>query len=169
MSAQAKLRPATTATSHLTASDMRLLKWVGDPPVLKADGFSVGNWRYENARAIALHGKTSRIITPYDVLGKDQYGKEIRRPNGISKEYVWHKNNKTGYVLAVEDDDARVILGRCPHEFRDVTNVADPSKVRNEPIILKGVPAHPAHAMQGKSNIVAPNLVDKYLNRNPGV
>lgn len=148
---------------------MRLIKWVGDPPVLKADGWSVANWRYENARTIAVPGKAERIITPYDVL-KTSDGREIHKPNGLSREYYWHRNTPN-FVLEVDEADARIILSRQPHEFRDVTDVADPSTVTNTPIILQDRPAHPAHEEQDHRIVVPsqpvgrPDFLSDYRRR----
>lgn len=100
----------------------RRLKWVGDPPVLRKDGWSVANWAYERKRTIALAGFAERIINQSDIPG-------------LSRSYKWDKD-LPGYVLDVEFGDARVILERCPHEFKDVTDVPDPSTVTNTPIIL---------------------------------
>jgi hypothetical protein len=112
----------------------RLLKWVGAPPVLKSDGWSVANWRYENHRPIAVPGKTERIIEPVDRF-RDERGRHVVVPNGLKRTYHWHRH-LPNFVLEVDEDDARIILTREPHEFRDVTDVADPSKVTNTPRIL---------------------------------
>lgn len=138
----------------------RLLKWVGDPPVLKADGWTVANWRYENARTIAVPGKTERIITKFDeVRDESGLGHAKRVPNGLTRDYYWHRN-LPDFVLEVEEADARIILARQPHEFRDVTDVVDPSKVRNTPIILQDQPAHPAHEQQPQ-RLVVPKTVGR--------
>lgn len=112
----------------------RLLKWVGDPQRLKADGFSVANWKYEQHRAIALPGLSARMIKPYDVLGKDHFGREVRRPNGLKREYYWSKN-LPGFVLEVDAADAEIILKRAPHEFVDVTGIDDPTYIHSDLII----------------------------------
>lgn len=113
----------------------RLLKWLGDPPRLREDGFTVANWRYENHRVIAIQGLTSRLIEPFDVIGRDQYGRPVKKPNGLKRRYEWHKH-LPNFVLEVDEDDARIILMRQPYEFRDVTDIVDPSKVRHDPIIV---------------------------------
>jgi hypothetical protein len=113
----------------------RLLKWVGDPVVLRKDGFRVANWKYENKRVIPVPGKSRRVITPYDVIGKDQYGRPVTKPNGLSQEYVWHKNTPN-YVIPVKTQDAMIILERCGKEFIDVTDERDPAKVHKTPIIM---------------------------------
>lgn len=148
----------------------RLIKWVGDPPVLKADGWSVANWRYENARTIAVPGRTERILTPYDEI-RDEFGHVKFVPNGLSREYHWH-TTLPEFVLEVSEADARIILARQPHEFRDVTDVADPSKVRNTPIILQDQPAHPAHeqpqrpVMAVAKNLGRADFLSEYQRRN---
>lgn len=153
---------------------VRLLKWVGDPPVLKADGWSVANWKYENARTISMPFLTERIITKHDVIGRDTFGREVHKANGLSRDYHWH-SRLPNFVLEVDEDDARIILTRQPHEFRDVTNVADPSQVRNDPIILKAGDAEPVvvpgdQKSQRPHRIVLPKrttFLDEY-KRNRG-
>lgn len=100
----------------------RLLKWVGDPPVYRADGWTVANWQYERKRTIALAGFAERIINKSD-------------DPRLSRSYHWQKN-LPNFVLDVDENDARVILELCPHEFRDVTDVPDPATVTNTPVIL---------------------------------
>lgn len=112
----------------------RLLKWIGDPPVVKADGWSVANWRHENARPIAMPRLARREITPYDEF-KTRDGRKVFKPNGLSREYVWDVN-LVNFVLEVDEADARIIMMRQPYEFADVTNVADPSTVHHSPIVL---------------------------------
>lgn len=120
----------------MTAPDLyRLLKWVGDPIVLRKDGFRVANWKYENKRIIPVRGKSTRVIEPFDVIGKDQYGQKITKPNGLSQEYVWYKNTPH-FVIPVKTQDAMIILARCGKEFIDVTDVRDPATVHKSPIIM---------------------------------
>ena len=100
----------------------RLIKWVGDPPVLRKDGWRVANWHYENRRVIALHGHAERFF-------------EKSIDPRLSRSYHWDKD-LPDYILPVEMGDARVILELCPHEFKDVTDHPNPSTVHNTPIIL---------------------------------
>lgn len=112
----------------------RLLKWVGQAPMLRKDRWSVANWKYENRRRIAS-ARHTLIITPYDIVGKDDDGNPITKPNGISQEYVWDWRNKSR-ILLVKGEDAEIILRRYGNEFVDVSNIAEPEKVHNKPIIL---------------------------------
>lgn len=82
----------------------------------------MANWKYENKRTIAIWGKTERIINKSD-------------DPRLTRSYKWDAH-LLNFVLNVEIGDARVILERCPHEFKDVTDVADHSTVTNDPIIL---------------------------------
>jgi hypothetical protein len=103
-------------------TERRLIKWLGDPPVLRKNGWSVANWRYENRRVIALPGFVERVI-------------DKSLDPRLTRSYHWDKD-LPNYVLPMELGDARVLLERCPHEFRDVTEVLDPSTVQHTPVIL---------------------------------
>lgn len=112
----------------------RLIKWVGDPAVLKSDGFGVANWKHENSRAYPLD-------MPMNVSADTERVLE-QGTGGLSRTYAWTKRTTVGsnghatWVLPVDERDAAIILRIAPTEFRDVTNVSDPSKVRSQPIIL---------------------------------
>ena len=114
---------------------IRLLKWVGDPPVLRKDGWRVANWKYENRRVIPVPGHSRRILEPFDVIGKDQYGRPVHKPNGLSRRYVWEPNCPN-YTIPVLATDAAIILKIAGSEFLDVTDEPDPGKVYKRPIIL---------------------------------
>jgi hypothetical protein len=109
----------------------RMLKWVGDPPVWKADGWRVANWRYENRRAFPVEfppghpGDTQRALGVAD---------------GLSRNYMWCNANR--YVVEVTDRDAEIIMKACPHEFKDVTGIPEEEwrNVHNDPIILPRAP-----------------------------
>lgn len=102
-------------------TEMRKIKWIGDPPVLRKDGWSVGNWRYENKRLIAMKG-TSRTISPKDVPG-------------LSKTYKWEASDLSK-IVEMPFGDARLLLATGSHEFVDVTDAINPSSVKHKPIIL---------------------------------
>jgi hypothetical protein len=118
----------------------RMIKWVGDPPILKPNGWTPSNWRYENSRTIAVPRYTSRIITPDDVMTLPD-GRRVKKPNGLTREYVWHKN-LPNFVLEVLDADARIILARQPFEFKDVTDMPENlwPTITNDPIIREATP-----------------------------
>lgn len=100
----------------------RLIKWLGDPPILKKDGFSVANWKYENRRVIRVPGQSARIINKRD-------------DPRLTRSYCWEADNFSG-IIPVEAGDAQVILERQPHEFRDVTDEENPYTVEHSPIII---------------------------------
>lgn len=112
----------------------RLIKWVGDPPVLEMNGWTPYNWRYENARSIAVHNYTSRTIEPYDIVRLPN-GARVQKPNGLSQRYEWPAAHPT-FVIPVKAEDAAIILGRQPHEFVDVTDIPERMwpTVTNKPI-----------------------------------
>jgi hypothetical protein len=115
----------------------RLIKWIGDPPVLKADG-SVYNWRYENARMIPIAGKSWRVIATFDRvrLPNGQF-KDI--PNGLSRAYEWDQSNLS-MTIEVEAEDWEIIHKRQPHEFRDVTGLSDEAIANvHQEAIYKGI------------------------------
>jgi len=95
---------------------------VGDPPVLRKDGWTVANWKYENKRFIALHGYATRQI-------------DKSCDHRLTRSYEWDKD-LPDYILPVEFGDAQVIMEICPHEFKDVTDHPNPASVTNTPIIL---------------------------------
>lgn len=104
---------------------LRKIKWVGDPVLVKSDGFGVPDHAYENARSIVLpglHGKggTERILTKRD---------------GFSRMYVWEKDNPTMTILMTPEDWA-LLHYREPDEFKDVTNEPEPELVRNDVIVI---------------------------------
>jgi hypothetical protein len=107
-------------------SSFRLIKWVGHPPRLKADGYSVANWKYENRRAFPVNLPPSHNGGTTRVLPKGM--------NGLSETYTWDRKCEA-WTIPVKTEDAAIILRVASSEFRDVTNVVDPSKVRNDPII----------------------------------
>lgn len=109
---------------------IRRLKWIGDPPMLMEDGWTIPNWDYENNRVVALVGYANRTLTPDDIPG-------------LSKVYVWGKAKKRGqratwkeFIQDVDEIDAQLILAGCPDEFRDVTDHPTPETVRHDPVII---------------------------------
>jgi hypothetical protein len=79
------------------------IKWVGEPPILLADGFTVGNWKHENTRTVAVPGTTWRKINHKNF------------PK-LSRSYVWgldtngllDKSGKT-LIQPVEERDWALI------------------------------------------------------------
>jgi hypothetical protein len=132
------------ARPRQTQNLYRLLKWVGDPVLVKEDGFGVPNWKYENNRVMA--GFRSRRIlrkgdggdlTPieWDENGNvTKYKRDVS--TGISRDYVWEKENKSR-IVEVSFRDAQIILRVQGNEFKDVTDEARPEKVRNDVIVVK--------------------------------
>lgn len=118
----------------------RFLKWVGMPPVLKSDGWSVHNWKYENSRPLALvmppgRGGSSRVIEQGAHFGED--GTRVT----VSKEYVFTQRVREPgmiHICEVSFLDAVAIMTVAPWEFVDVTDMdrAEWPKVRNKPIIM---------------------------------
>lgn len=129
MSQRATKQPATMATTDRIGPEMgyRMIKWVGDRAVLKSDGFSVANWKHENRRAYPIpfppgsHGNIIKIV---------EKGWE-----GVSRDYSWDRYSQD-WTIPVQTEDAVIIMRLLSHEFRDVTGVADTTKVRNAPLIL---------------------------------
>jgi hypothetical protein len=123
----------------------RLIKLVGDPRLVREDGFSVPNWKYENNRLIALKGHTTRILRKgdgavLDPIAFDAMGNPTKwRPRegtGLSREYVWEKSNMS-QIIEVPYHDAAIILARCGSEFKDVTDTPHPEAVLNDVIVVK--------------------------------
>lgn len=114
---------------------VRLLKWVGDPVLVKEDGFGVPNWKYENNRLIVVPGRHNRILRKGDGAELDPNGKPIAG-TGLSREYVWHKSNMSR-ILEVPFRDAQIILRSCGEEFKDVTDEVHPEKVTNTRIVVR--------------------------------
>jgi len=116
----------------------RLIKFVGDPVLVKEDGFGVPNWTYENNRVIA-EGR-NRILRPGDAAEwvYDENGIPVRPipGTGIDHEYIWDKRNLSR-VIEVSFSDAQKILARAGDEFKDVTDISDPEPVRNDVIVVK--------------------------------
>jgi hypothetical protein len=106
------------------------IKWVGEPPILLADGFTVGNWKHENTRTVAVPGTTWRKINHKNF------------PK-LSRSYVWgldtngllDKSGKT-LIQPVEERDWALIHEAYPYEFKDVTNHPDPESVSNDPLLI---------------------------------
>lgn len=119
----------------------RLIKWLGDPPVVGEDGWSVPNWRYENLHVIAQPGHASRGISKADLPG-------------LSKSYWWDKK-LPHYLLEVEANDAQLILTACPNEFRDVTDNPFPEHVRHTPIIMIRQPDGKPKLLRDPADIMA--------------
>lgn len=116
----------------------RLLKWVGEPPVLQADGFRIHNWRYENRRRIALEmpsgtsGRMTRIIEAGTYRDRDGVS------CAVSREYVWDQDKHKHFVVPVSLSDAMSIMRLCPNEFMDVTDKDEGewAMVRQQPIVI---------------------------------
>jgi hypothetical protein len=102
----------------------RKIKWVGDPAILKSDGWSVYNWDYENKRVIAVVGHTQRAVSRKDLPG-------------LSKDYHWGGPSPSHYVVDADDIDAHLILSSGPQEFKDVTDHPNPDSVLNDTYIVK--------------------------------
>jgi hypothetical protein len=105
---------------------VRLIKWIGDPPIVGEDGWRIPNWRYENRRVIALQGYTSRIIEKSDIPG-------------LSRTYRWDKH-LTDFILEMPKADADILLRAQEtwelKEFVDVTDHPSPETVQHTPIIM---------------------------------
>lgn len=122
--------------------DYRMLKWVGQPPVLQSDGFRVYNWKYENTRILALempigHKGRARREIPKGNHVCDDTGETIP----VSQTYTWDQDKHKHFVVPVTAKDARAILALCPYEFKDVTGLDERewAAVRNDPIIMPAV------------------------------
>lgn len=115
----------------------RFLKWIGMPPVLRADGWRVYNWKYENRRTIAMTmpsgatGRTNRGLDAGEY--NDHEGNKVR----LSHSYEWTQD-KNLFVTEVTFTDAIAIMTIAPFEFVDVTEMdrSEWPKVRNQPIIM---------------------------------
>lgn len=142
----------------------RLIKWVGDPPALKPNGWTPANWRYENARTIALRRFSSRLITPYDLVTLPD-GSKAKKANGISREYFWPKDHPT-FVIEMLEADARILLARQPNEFKDVTDVPERlwPEVVTTPVIKTPRPQQPQQQSNRQfvmpGNFYAPNRLE---------
>jgi hypothetical protein len=134
---------ATTVTSAQTAFKMRqvrLIKWVGDPRLVKEDGWGVPNWRYENNRIITMGDKRCKRVLQKDdgcdyALNPDGTPNLSRpiRGTGIKGEYHFDGQNS---ILEVPFGDARIILAKAGNEFKDVTDSAHPEEVVNDVIVV---------------------------------
>ena len=126
---------AKSARTRSAVEHVRLLKWVGDPVLVKEDGFGVPNWRYENNRLIVVPGRHTRILKKGDGAELDASGKPIAG-TGLSQEYVWEKTNKSR-IIEVPFRDAQIILRTSGEEFKDVTDEVNPESVRNTRIVVR--------------------------------
>lgn len=117
---------------------VRLIKFVGDPMLVKEDGWGVPNWTYENNRVIAFN--RHRVLRPGDCADwvYDENGKPVKPipGTGIKNEYIWERRETTK-ILAVADEDAFWIIKNAGDEFKDVTDVPNPELVTNDKIVVK--------------------------------
>lgn len=124
-------------------SAYRYLKWVGEPPVVQADGFRIHNWRYENRRKIALEmppGTSGRMIRAIEAgTYTDRDGQRVV----VGREYVWDQDKHRHFVVPVALSDAMAIMRLCPNEFIDVTDKDEGewATVRNQPIVVGKSPS----------------------------
>lgn len=126
------------------AAGWRILKWVGDPPALREDGITVANWKWENGRSYpvltAPPGQVIRFLPKsYKGLTKDYcWGTHAgsREYLEVVERYVTVDPACVNFCIPVLERDAIIILTNAPHEFRDVTDVANPDLVRSTPIIF---------------------------------
>lgn len=128
------------------SASFRYLKWVGEPPVVQADGFRIHNWKYENRRRIALempHGTSGRM---YRIIEAGTYRDRDGVSIPVKREYIWDQDKHEHFVVPVELDDAMAIMRLCPNEFIDVTDKdkGEWAMVRNQPIVVGKSPS-PAH------------------------
>lgn len=100
----------------------RLVKWLGMPPVVAEDGWSVPDWKYENRRFMPVPGFTQRIVNQSDIPG-------------LSRSYFWEKDLPY-FLLEVLEPDALLICSQFPNEFRDVTGNPFPEHVQHHPYVL---------------------------------
>lgn len=125
----------------------RYIKWVGDPAMLKSDGFSVHNWRYQNKRSYPMTmpsthtGRVRRVIEPGTYTSRDG-----TMTCTIKHTYVWDQDNCQDWTIPVELSDAMAILAFYPYAFKDVTGVKEWGEVRNAPIIVPDRPRQRARA-----------------------
>lgn len=109
----------------------RKIKWIGDPPVVKSDGWRIHDWTYENNRVIAHHGYHLRV------LEKGTPAADGRR---ISRTYVWGYDNLSG-IIDVDPEDASIMLANSPTmEWVDVTDEPHPERVCHKPIVVDDRP-----------------------------
>lgn len=106
----------------MTSSGTRLIKWLGDAPMVGEDLWRVPNWRYENRRIIALPHYASFVVHKEHIPG-------------LSKSYEWDRRLPY-YLLEVEANDAELILAAYPEMFRDVTSTSDPEMEHHEEIVM---------------------------------
>jgi hypothetical protein len=105
----------------------RKIKWIGDPPAVKGDGWRVHDWTYENSRVIALHGFAERIV---------EQGSLALDGRRLSRTYVWGRDNTTG-IIDVDPADAEILLANSPTmEWVDVTDEPRPDLVCHKPIVV---------------------------------
>jgi hypothetical protein len=114
------------------------IKWVGDPRVTLPDGYTCGDWVWENNRVVAVAGKAVRIchkdefpgLSKTYVFGGTAKGKTSKE---MMENSVPSKDVKT-FVIDMDPVDADIILERGLWEFVDVTGIEHPEFVVNEPI-----------------------------------
>jgi hypothetical protein len=124
---------------RLGVPGMRLIKWVGDAPMLREDGWRVANWAYETRRVIPVPGKSTRRIRPKDIPG-------------LSREYVWGRvgGNDWDLIQAIDPIDADLIMAENAREFKDVTGHPDPLSVRQDPVIIYPHPTQPGKFLRSR-------------------
>lgn len=98
-----------------------LIKWVGDPVLVAPDGFSVPDWEYE----------TRRVQVVPSVNGRSGTYRRLGRKDGLSRTYEWAIDTPD-MTIRMYVEDWQILHEKHPHEFKDVTHVADRSAVRND-------------------------------------
>jgi hypothetical protein len=125
----------------------RLIKWVGDPRRVKADGWSIPGkkdgkgWKYENNRVLVIEGDTrfERHLRKddgcdyeLDSNGRPILSKPIKG-TGIKHDYDFDGRNN---IVEMTLEDAMIVLEKQGYEFKDVTDSAHPEEVTNDLIIV---------------------------------
>jgi hypothetical protein len=126
----------------------RLIKWLGDPPALREDGWRVANWRYENRRLIAMPKLTRRYLHAASCTRDPTANPPVIPIPGLSQTYAFDAKQFPNFIVPVKEADAKIILA-MGQEFVDVTGMPNPENVRNAPVIVPRRSASSVRAASG--------------------
>lgn len=113
---------------------VRMIKWVGEPSILFADGFTVANWKHEDHRSVAVMGHATKKINHHKFPG-------------LGRTYHWggqpgkKKVTMADMIQPVDELDWNLIHEQFPYEFKDVTDHPHPELVENDPVIVHRDPS----------------------------